>query len=144
MFKHIAQRDYALEFAVLINDHEAVHARPPDRVVYRRHVVVQRAGEDAREILQKLDWYSFYPDKLLTSERFSKASPTVRFRSSYTPPLMSAMTSTASNTLSTVPVIVSHASVQPRRCRTSLIQDGNARYALLDKHVNDVHDWCVH
>lgn len=39
----------------------------------------------------------------ITSERLSKASPTVRFRSSYTPPLMSDMTSTASKTLTTPP-----------------------------------------
>ena len=38
-----------------------------------------------------------------TSERFSSASPTVRLRSSYTPPLINAITSTASKTLSTVP-----------------------------------------
>lgn len=26
VFEHVAQRDDALEFAVLVNDHEAVHA----------------------------------------------------------------------------------------------------------------------
>lgn len=41
--------------------------------------------------------------KCITSERFSKASPTVKFRSSYTPPLISDMTSTASKTLTTPP-----------------------------------------
>jgi hypothetical protein len=48
-----------------------------------------------------------------TSERFNSASPTVKFKSSYTPPLIKAMTSTASNTFSTVPAIVSHTCSEP-------------------------------
>ena len=41
-----------------------------------------------------------------TSDRFCKASPTFRFSSSYIPPLMSVMTSTASKTLVTTPSLL--------------------------------------
>lgn len=42
-------------------------------------------------------------DCVLTGERFFKASPTLRFKSSYTPPLINVITSTASKTLYTTP-----------------------------------------
>lgn len=41
-----------------------------------------------------------------TSDRFCRASPTLRFSSSYIPPLMSVMTSTASKTLVTTPSLL--------------------------------------
>lgn len=54
------------------------------------------------------------------------------------------MTSTASKTFSTVPMDISQVCRNPTLPPTGSVQNGHTRYALLNKHVDDVHDRCVH
>jgi len=124
-----------------------VHARLADCVVDGGHAVLDRAGEDAGEVLWDVSGVACGEswERGLTGERFSRASPTVRLRSSYEPPLISAITSTDSKTLRTVPAAVSSDIAPTDGLRhTLLVYDGYATDVLLDQHVDDVHDRCVH
>ena len=104
IFENVAQCEHTFELAFLIDDDETVDARFANRIIDGGHLVIYRAGVYAREVLQpKLVLARNINAKgwICTSDRFSNASPTVKVRSSYTPPLMSVMTSTDSNTLMT-------------------------------------------
>ena len=83
----------------------------------------------------------------LTGDRFFSASPTVRLRSSYTPPLIRVTTSTASKTLYRTPSARVSTAKNTRSGQvppTFRVQNWHAGYASLHKDVNHVDDRGIH
>ena len=69
-----------------------------------------------------------------TGDRFFNTSPTVRLRSSYTPPLINVITSTASKTLYTTPDISRHLA-RAFTCEQKQIHSHT--FGVQDRHTGD-------
>lgn len=85
---------------MIIHDDQAMDSGATDRVEDSVQAILNGAGINARKVLNESIPTSIQTfSRVLTGERFFNASPTRRLRSSYTPPLIKVMTSTASKTL---------------------------------------------
>lgn len=104
ILQNITQRENTDEAEVVINHNQPVNPGLADGVKDSVKAVIDRAGIDSRKVLPAVSsLYRITESESLTGERFFNASPTLRFKSSYTPPLISVITSTASKTLYTMP-----------------------------------------